>query len=289
MPLVSEIDSARWYASPYFPADVLVDLFKHGKGTREWVVDNPYNELYVRYQTARTGAELRKLFVKLGPGKLHCGPRYAVDIADRRMKRSDFVAIEREFIVDVDLSDYQYDADSVEDCARAWPLVVCALQSIGLVLEEHFGFEHLVYVHSGRRGGHVWVLDAAARELTDEERSDRSVVHAARPRPAGRPPALSTGRSTTLTAALTKLAEDCFYTHCRPPGTPAASACSTTPTTAPPSCRWWRPIRGGERQRLGDRDAHAGLRRRRATLAAACHPPPGQEDRVAAAARARPS
>ena len=217
MPLVSEIDSARWYASPYFPADVLVDLFKHGKGTREWVVDNPYSELYVRYQTARTGAELRKLFVKLGPGKLHCGPRYAVDIADRRMKRSDFVAIEREFIVDVDLSDYQYDADSVEDCARAWPLVVCALQSIGLVLEEHFGFEHLVYVHSGRRGGHVWVLDAAARELTDEERS--AIVAWCTPhgpvQPGGRR-YFHWATDHPNFAALTKLAEDCFYTHCLP-------------------------------------------------------------------------
>lgn len=215
MPLASELDTARWYASPHFPADAIFELFRHGEGHREWVVDNPHTEIYKRYLTARSGKDLRKLQKTYGPGKLHCGPRYADDPSDRRIRVK--VPIEREFIMDFDLSDYGVDADSVDDCARAWPLIVLAMKSVGLVLESHFGFEHVVYAHSGRRGGHVWVLDAAARELTDEER--KAIVSWCTPH--GRE---TQGGKVRFEWActhpnfreLSALAEKCFVRHCLP-------------------------------------------------------------------------
>jgi DNA primase small subunit len=48
--------------------------------------------------------------------------------------------------------------------------VSCGIKVLNSVLREDFGFEHLLFVFSGNRGGHCWVSDAAARNMTDEER-----------------------------------------------------------------------------------------------------------------------
>lgn len=130
------------------------------------------DDLYCRYQSFSSAAELKGAIMKKQPHKIDIGAVFNMAVVDH--KSPGFRAEERELVFDVDLSDY----DDVRTCCqgavvcrKCWKFVCCAVKVMDRVLREDFGFVHVLWVYSGRRGVHCWVCDRVARELTNEARS----------------------------------------------------------------------------------------------------------------------
>ena len=56
-------------------------------------------------------------------------------------------------------------------CLRCWPYMTMAVKVIDQILREDFGYMHILWIYSGRRGVHCWVCDPSARELPNEARA----------------------------------------------------------------------------------------------------------------------
>jgi DNA primase small subunit len=90
----------------------------------------------------------------------------------------------REFIFDIDLSDYDaYDSEGnyvgvrtcgcekYAYCDFCWELALEAAQFIDETMKEDFGFKDMKWFFSGRRGVHGWVMQEDTRYLTNEQRT----------------------------------------------------------------------------------------------------------------------
>lgn len=133
------------------------------------------NDAYLRYQSFPTSDLLRKDVLRLMPSRFEIGPVYSTNPRDRKTlrKASAFRPTAKELCFDIDLTDYddiRTCCDKANICNKCWQFITMAIKVIDVALRDDFGFKHILWVYSGRRGAHAWVCDKKARLLDDQKR-----------------------------------------------------------------------------------------------------------------------
>ncbi|KAL8154654.1 uncharacterized protein LOC141718980 [Apium graveolens] len=136
------------------------------------------NDIYLRFQSFNSASDMENAIKEKCPFKIDIGPVYSVDPAKRHAyaQAGDnvFTPVERELVFDIDMTDYddvRYCCSGADVCLDCWPLMTIAIKVLDTSLRDDFGFNHILWVFSGRRGVHCWVCDAKARRLNNEQRA----------------------------------------------------------------------------------------------------------------------
>ncbi|KAK4601327.1 hypothetical protein RGQ29_010759 [Quercus rubra] len=136
------------------------------------------NDIYLRFQSFNSVSQLENSIKEKCPFKIDIGPVYSVDPAKRHAYAQSgnnvFTPVEKELVFDIDMTDYddvRYCCSGADVCLKCWTLMTIAIKVIDPALRDDFGFNHILWVYSGRRGVHCWVCDPKARRLTNEQRS----------------------------------------------------------------------------------------------------------------------
>ena len=133
------------------------------------------NDAYLRYQSFPTADLLRKQCINLNPSRFEIGPVYSTNPRDRKTlrKASAFRPLSKELVFDIDMTDYdgiRTCCSGANICNRCWTFITMAIKVVDEALREDFGFRHVLWVYSGRRGAHAWVCDKRARDMDDAKR-----------------------------------------------------------------------------------------------------------------------
>ena len=176
-------DLLRLYYGRIFPAELMCKWLGYGTQNEKSAADNLLcrrefsftiaQDVYIRYLSFENADALRKGLCAQLPHKIDIGAVFTADPRDHK-KFKLFEPVQREFLIDIDLTDYEFldcDVKKIETCDRCWPIMALAARALNQILVKDFGFEHLLFVYSGRRGIHCWVCDSRARVMPNDVRS----------------------------------------------------------------------------------------------------------------------
>ncbi|KAJ5769251.1 DNA primase small subunit [Penicillium odoratum] len=181
VPFQSGVDSEVMLAfyQRLFPFRYLFQWLNHGIvptrefGNREFAL-TLQNDAYLRYQSYPTADLFRKDILKMNPSRFEIGPVYSTNPRDRKTLRGgQMKPVSKELVFDIDMTDYddiRTCCSGASICHKCWAFVTMAIKVIDAALREDFGFEHILWVYSGRRGAHAWVCDPRARNMSDDRR-----------------------------------------------------------------------------------------------------------------------
>uniref|UniRef100_A0A158P9F9 DNA primase n=1 Tax=Angiostrongylus cantonensis TaxID=6313 RepID=A0A158P9F9_ANGCA len=173
------------YYKRIFPFKPFVKWLCYNRKPEEYFAKREFafileGDVHLRYRSFDNPAEFENELCKISPHKLDIGAFYSHKPKDNK-KYSDFKAVERELVFDIDLTDYgsvRKCCSEAKVCEKCWRFISVAVQVLDKLLEEpaysaleHFGFKARMWVFSGRRGVHCWVGDEKARKLTNAGRS----------------------------------------------------------------------------------------------------------------------
>ncbi|RSH93350.1 hypothetical protein EHS25_007706 [Saitozyma podzolica] len=131
-------------------------------------------DIYIRYNSFHSADDFKKEVLRLNPSRFEIGPQYSARPRDRKTLATGALQPQRrELVFDIDMTDYDEIRTCCSDkkiCRRCWGYIAAAVKVLDHTLRETFGFRHLLWVYSGRRGIHCWISDAAALDLNDDQR-----------------------------------------------------------------------------------------------------------------------
>ena len=130
-------------------------------------------DIYIRYQSFSTAAEFQGALVHRIPIKIDAGAVYNNNPRFLKANPDQIKPVQRELVFDIDISDYNDARTCCQDsgiCKKCWPFMAIGAKILNTILTREFGFKHILFVFSGRRGFHCWVCDKEARELGGDAR-----------------------------------------------------------------------------------------------------------------------
>ena len=133
------------------------------------------NDVYIRFLSFSTHDEFRNALIARAPIKIDIGAVYNVSPAMKTsIGANEFKPMEKELVFDVDMTEYddvRTCCSEANICTRCWPLMTAAVVVVDAALRKDFGFKHIMWVYSGRRGVHCWISDKRAKSLSNDGRT----------------------------------------------------------------------------------------------------------------------
>jgi DNA primase small subunit len=141
-------------------------------------------DIYCRYLSFRNSDEFRQSLLSSMPDKIDIGAVFSM--APKHYKDYNVIGnagttggmafrpLERELVFDIDMDEYddvRTCCKGAQVCKKCWTFIAAAVRCINETLRVDYGFKHIMFIFSGRRGVHCWVCDEAARFLSNEQRS----------------------------------------------------------------------------------------------------------------------
>lgn len=147
--------SLNEYYEKLFPFD---SLSKWLPFTNQRVVGLTCRGVFSRHKISSIH-EFKQLLIRRAPEKIDLGA-----YGDHECQR--------EFVIDIDLTDYPHRICSCDLCCQTcWQTyIVPAIRVLDRVFREDWGVDKILWMFSGRRGVHAWLIDDRFTELDNTSR-----------------------------------------------------------------------------------------------------------------------
>jgi DNA primase small subunit len=175
-----DLQHLRVFYEKLYPYNAMYQWISYGEQDLFWRREFSFtlaNDVYIRYLSFQNAEEFKDKVKKDQPHKIDIGPVYSCAAKDHiTVSASKFRPTQRELVFDLDLDDFsdaqvgKAEGDGLW-AKGAWGFMATAIKVVDRSLREDFGYQHILWVFSGRRGVHCWVCDEQARLLEDHQRS----------------------------------------------------------------------------------------------------------------------
>ena len=151
------------------------DYFKRREISYEKSTDDGKEQFVIRHLCFDNHLSFQKSVRFMNPIRIDIGP-VCDQTPDNNKNQfgTKAVAEEREYVIDIDMNDYdtvRTCCSGAKMCSSCWKYIKAAHLVLKAALEKDFGFQHILWVFSGRRGVHAWICDERARKMDNTVRS----------------------------------------------------------------------------------------------------------------------